>query len=239
MTVRARPRSPPAPARRPQRLARHRRGAAASARGAARATIGATPTRRRCCGGTRGWSTACCATLWRRSRACRADCALVAVGGYGRGELFPYSDVDLLILLPDALDDAARDAALEQLIGLLWDIGLEIGHSVRTVDECVDEAAKDITVQTTCSRRGCSPAAARCSRSFAARDRASARPARVLQGQAARAGAAPRRFHDTAYNLEPNLKESPGGLRDLQTILWIARAAGLGTRLARPGARAA
>ena len=76
-----------------------------------------------------------------------ANTALVAVGGYGRGELFPYSDVDLLVLLPSAPDDALRDK-LEQLVQMLWDLGLEIGHSIRTVDECLTESAADITVQT-------------------------------------------------------------------------------------------
>lgn len=76
-----------------------------------------------------------------------ASAALVAVGGYGRGEMFPYSDVDVLILLQEAPDDAVQ-AKLEELIQLFWDIGLEIGHSIRTIDECLSESAADITVQT-------------------------------------------------------------------------------------------
>ena len=73
--------------------------------------------------------------------------ALCAVGGYGRGELWPASDIDLLILLPDE-PDATRAEQLEQLVGLFWDIGLEIGHSVRTVEDCLKEATGDLTVQT-------------------------------------------------------------------------------------------
>jgi [protein-PII] uridylyltransferase len=83
---------------------------------------------------------------WRALRL-PAGLALAAVGGYGRGELFPYSDCDLLILLPGA-PDAHVTAQLEQLVQLFWDLGLEIGHSIRTVDECLSEAEADITVQT-------------------------------------------------------------------------------------------
>ena len=73
--------------------------------------------------------------------------ALVGVGGYGRGELYPYSDIDLLILLSGA-PDAPTTGKLEELVQLLWDLGLEIGHSIRTVDECLSESMADITVQT-------------------------------------------------------------------------------------------
>src|SRR4051812_10872197 len=73
--------------------------------------------------------------------------ALVAGGGYGRGGLVPYSDVDVLILLP-APPDAQEQAQLEEIVQLFWDLGLEIGHSIRTIDECLSESAADITVQT-------------------------------------------------------------------------------------------
>src|SRR5688500_8168345 len=85
--------------------------------------------------------------VWRSCGMPR-ELALLAVGGYGRGELYPYSDVDLLVLLPGAADPAL-ERRLEQLIGVLWDVGLEVGHSVRTVDECIALAEQDITVQTT------------------------------------------------------------------------------------------
>ena len=74
--------------------------------------------------------------------------ALVATGGYGRSELYPGSDVDLLVLLPGEPSQADREK-VEKLIGTLWDIGLEIGHSVRTVQGCVETAAEDITIRTT------------------------------------------------------------------------------------------
>src|SRR6201997_511139 len=76
-----------------------------------------------------------------------ASLALVAVGGYGRGELSPYSDIDILVLLPES-PASDLEARIERFIGLAWDLGLEIGSSVRTVDECVKEAKGDITVST-------------------------------------------------------------------------------------------
>ena len=84
--------------------------------------------------------------IWLQANI-HAEVAVIAVGGYGRGELFPYSDIDLLILLPDAHDDALNKQ-IEGLIGQLWDIGLNVGHSVRNREECLSEAAKDVTVQT-------------------------------------------------------------------------------------------
>ena len=155
------------------------------------------------------------------------DVALIAVGGYGRGLLHPYSDVDVLILLPDEVEDSAR-ASVEALVGMLWDIGLEIGHSVRTVDECMDEARRDVTVQTTLLEARLLAGNLKQYTRFAsaiigALDVTYFFEAKLLEQQQRHT-----RFNDTAYNLEPNIKESPGGLRDLQTILWISRAAGLG-----------
>ncbi len=164
--------------------------------------------------------------IWRAGNM-PASAALVAVGGYGRGLLFPYSDVDLLLLLesePD-LETASR---LEQMIGLFWDIGLDVGHSVRTVSECQEESAKDVTVQTNLLEARLlagSAAVFECLQHSLhdTLDRADFLRAKLLEQQQRHA-----RFHDTAYNLEPNLKESPGGLRDLQTVLWISQALKLG-----------
>ena len=150
--------------------------------------------------------------------------ALVAVGGYGRGELHPGSDIDIMVLLPDQLPAGAEEE-LSAFVTSLWDVGLEIGHSVRTVAQCHEEAAADLTVLTTLIE------------------------ARLLQGpealfDAMEAAIAPdriwpsteffrekrkeqlerhHRYGDTAYNLEPNVKGSPGGLRDIQVIGWIAK----------------
>jgi [protein-PII] uridylyltransferase len=155
------------------------------------------------------------------------DCALVAVGGYGRGELFPYSDVDVLILLPEAAS-AEQQEKLEKLVQILWDIGLEIGHSIRTVDECLSESAADITVQTSLleARLVCgNPALFETlqRRYLAAMDPEAFFQAKTLEMQQRHA-----KYEDTPYSLEPNCKESPGGLRDLQVIIWVAKAAGLG-----------
>jgi [protein-PII] uridylyltransferase len=84
--------------------------------------------------------------VWRQLQL-PAPLALLAVGGYGRGELYPHSDIDVLVLLPDPASTALA-AKIENLVGRLWDMGLEPAHSVRTVSECVEEAAKDVTVMT-------------------------------------------------------------------------------------------
>jgi [protein-PII] uridylyltransferase len=155
------------------------------------------------------------------------DTALIAVGGYGRGQLFPHSDVDVLILLARPLD-AAGTAFVERFIGMLWDVGLEIGHGVRTVAECEADMAGDITIETSLLEHRLVAGSRALFRSFrrgfdAALDVRHFYEAKALEQQQRHL-----KYHDTAYNLEPNLKESPGGLRDLQTVLWIARAARLG-----------
>jgi [protein-PII] uridylyltransferase len=164
--------------------------------------------------------------LWHEAGLPR-NLALVAVGGYGRGELYPRSDVDVLVLLPHALAPAAA-ARVEQFIGRLWDVGLELGHSVRTVDECRDEAAKDVTVQTSLlearliagSRTAFGQLYDRLHRGF---DAPAFFKAKRLEQEQRHA-----KFQDSPYSLEPNLKEAPGGLRDLQGVLWVSRASGLG-----------
>ena len=161
--------------------------------------------------------------------------ALIAVGGYGRGQLFPYSDVDILILLPELPDDLLR-AKLEALVGHFWDIGLEAGHSVRTLDECFEMAASDITVQTTLLESRLISGNRDLYRRFTRRLQQSIDPAAFLRAKLIEQHERHSRHQQT--NLEPNLKESAGGLRDLNTILWISRAAGLGRtwlELARRG----
>ena len=153
--------------------------------------------------------------------------ALVAVGGYGRAQLYPYSDVDVLILLPDD-SDVSLNRKLEQLIGTLWDTGLEVGHSIRTIQECMEEAAKDVTVQTNLLEARLLVGSQTLFRQMDQKihgelDQRAFFEAKFIEQQQRHT-----RFHDTAYNLEPNIKESPGGLRDLQNIIWISHGCGLG-----------
>ncbi len=157
-----------------------------------------------------------------------AGAALVAVGGYGRGAMFPYSDVDLLILVPDD-HDAVCDAAVERFVGCLWDCGLDIGLSTRTVQECIEHSARDITVQTTLleARRLCGSEALY--ERFDRRYQDTLDPHAFCEAKLLERQQRHDRYNDIAYSLEPNLKENPGGLRDLQIILWIARATGIGS----------
>jgi [protein-PII] uridylyltransferase len=152
--------------------------------------------------------------------------ALLAVGGYGRGELHPASDVDILVLVPSsAAVTEAQGGQLESLVSFLWDIGLEVGHSVRTAEQCAEESAADVGVMTTLLEARLLAG----SRDLVDRMRDALGPERVwparqfyeakLREQADRHAKA----HDTAYNLEPNVKTGPGGLRDLQTIGWVAK----------------
>ena len=164
--------------------------------------------------------------LWRMS-GMPSRAALVAVGGYGRAQLFPASDIDILVLLREEPSSELTER-LEAFVGLLWDAGLEVGHSVRTVESCIEAAASDVTVQTTLidARPICG------SRTLYSRlneevarhlDAGSFLKAKRLEQEHRHA-----KHQDTPFALEPNLKEAPGGLRDLQTVLWIAKAAGMG-----------
>src|SRR5690606_23781275 len=153
--------------------------------------------------------------------------ALAAVGGYGRGELYPYSDIDILILLEREPDSEDR-LKLEQLIAALWDLGLDLGHSVRLIADCKREADNDITIETALMElrwiAGNKPLVRELVQTMRRRQ--------DVQGffQAKRAEMTQRhaRHADTPYALEPNCKEAPGGLRDLLTLRWIAQAAGVG-----------
>ena len=156
-----------------------------------------------------------------------ANLALVAVGGYGRGELFPHSDVDVLILMPEAAGDEAS-GSVEQFVTACWDVGLEIGSSVRTLSECVAESERDVTVQTALLEARPIAGAKRLFTQFRkAQDKAMDAKA-FLRAKTLEMHQRHVKYEGTPYSLEPNCKESPGGLRDLQVVIWVARAAGLG-----------
>ena len=152
------------------------------------------------------------------------EAALIAVGGYGRQELQPASDVDIMVLIEPGADSHLADP-LEGLVTFLWDIGLEVGHSVRTVDDCVREATGDVTVMTNLleARWLCGNA------TLYPRMREATAPDRLWNSErffAAKTLEQRARWHKyggTAYNLEPNIKENPGGLRDIQMIGWVAK----------------
>ncbi len=165
---------------------------------------------------TRAW--------WLHAGPSANDLALVAVGGYGRGELLPCSDVDIMVLLPKT-EATPWAGGLERFLTFLWDIGLEVGHSVRTIDDCRREALADVGVATTllearlltgppqlleAMQRALAP-----DRLWSARD--------FFEAKVREQRDRHHRYHDTAYNLEPNVKQSPGGLRDIHTVAWVAK----------------
>jgi [protein-PII] uridylyltransferase len=177
--------------------------------------------------------------LWDRS-GMPSGAALLAVGGYGRAELFPHSDVDVLVLLPPAANLAlarrrtgsmaptAMKTAIESFITACWDVGLEIGSSVRTVDECIAEGQRDVTVQTALLESRYLCGSRRVFTTFRHANTQAMDPRAFLRAKTLEMRQRHTKFEDTPYSLEPNCKESPGGLRDLQIVIWVARAAGLG-----------
>lgn len=148
--------------------------------------------------------------------------SLCAVGGFGRRELFPHSDIDIIILL-DSNDTSPYEDALANLFMFLWDIGLKPGHSVRTINECVTAALDDQTIMTSLMEISLLAGNATLYEMLKLR----ITPDKVwpsdqffaakMEEQRLRYA----KFHDTAYNLEPNIKEGPGGLRDMQVIAWV------------------
>lgn len=153
-----------------------------------------------------------------------AGLTLAAVGGYGRGELLPHSDIDILLLHAGDALEKNRDG-LEQLTAFLWDIGLEVGQSVRTVQDCTEQAAGDITVITNLIEARLLVGDA----GLYTQMQAALTPAHIwpvdefFRAKKAEQQARYRKYDDSGYKLEPNVKESPGGLRDIHTIGWVAK----------------
>ena len=159
---------------------------------------------------------------WARCIPTDASLALFAVGGYGRGELFPHSDVDLLVLA-EADEQARQQDALARLFALLWDARLPVGHAVRSLAECT-AAAADVTVMTALleSRPLLAGAGEIASLNAAIAPRHVWPPREFFAAKREEQVRRHARFGDTSDNLEPNLKDGPGGLRDLQTLRWMA-----------------
>lgn len=153
-----------------------------------------------------------------------SDLALIAVGGYGRGELHPYSDIDFMLLVSEQPSEAVCEK-IGQFVTMLWDLNLEIGHSVRTIEQALEQKREDVTFATSLlesrlifgnhiefeklKNHLIDTPIWRSDEFFLAK----------VQEQSLRH----KKCHGTAYNLEPNIKENPGGLRDLQTIIWVAK----------------
>ncbi len=152
------------------------------------------------------------------------DISLVAVGGYGRGELLPHSDIDLLILTRK--DNASRyKSCISSFLTLLWDIGLEIGQSVRSIKQCKTEAINDITVATALmeSRTLIGPSELQTEMVALTTGKRVWPIKKFLRAKWDEQNARHQKYHDIDYALEPNIKTSPGGLRDIQTIAWVAK----------------
>lgn len=162
--------------------------------------------------------------LWAEICGELNDTCLIAVGGYGRGELHPHSDLDLMVLV-GRQSSANIELPLSQFFTFLWDLKLNVGHSVRNLAECLEQACNDVTIITNLmeSRHLSGPT------SLFEQLVLSLAPDRMWPGneyftaKLEEQRQRHHRYHDTVFNLEPNLKEGPGGLRDIQTLAWVAK----------------
>ena len=164
-----------------------------------------------------------CATWKRAGLDEEPDVAMIAVGGYGRGELHPKSDIDLLLLIRDGAEPAADK--MEAFITFLWDLKLDVGHAVRSVTQCAELAAEDVTVITNLIESRTLSGDPELLANLKLKidvsnmwDGHSFYRAKIAEQEERHA-----KYQNTAYNLEPNIKECPGGLRDMQVIDWVAK----------------
>ena len=152
----------------------------------------------------------------------RNSATLLACGGYGRQELFPYSDIDLLILIPKSLNKSLSQK-IEQFISLVWDLGLRVGHSVRNINQTKIEIKRDITVQTNLLESRYLNGDKVLYKNLKKIINETLIPAKFYQGKIREQDRRHQKYNQSAYQLEPNIKESPGGLRDLQMIQWVGK----------------
>ncbi len=162
--------------------------------------------------------------IWQQHISDDTPVSLIAVGGYGRGELHPYSDIDVLILLDESISNSPPDS-LSSFLTQLWDVGLEIGHSVRTIHECRQQAEEDITIATNLleARLLCGASNLFESLQQLTVTNKTWDTRRFFELKRQEQLERHQRYNDTANNLEPNIKESPGGLRDIQVVNWVAQ----------------
>ncbi|WP_274050476.1 [protein-PII] uridylyltransferase [Thalassomonas haliotis] len=162
--------------------------------------------------------------LWCQHQLDEYQISLIAVGGYGRNELHPHSDIDILLLTQEQ-----RDTALEERISAfitqLWDVKLDIGHSVRSVKECLKQAVKDVTVATNLMemRLICGNSALSQQLQPLLKEDVFWSSQQFFVAKRQEQQKRHQQYHGAAYTLEPNLKSNPGGLRDIQTIGWVAK----------------
>jgi [protein-PII] uridylyltransferase len=162
------------------------------------------------------------AGAWTRCVGAAPGASLLATGGYGRGELYPQSDVDLLVLA-EAGQQLVLEPAVSRFFALLWDAGLATGHAVRSVGQCVDAARGDIAILTSMMELrtlGGDPGGREALAGVLSPQELWP-PAQYFEAKREEERARHARYNDTADNLEPNLKEGPGGLRDLHTVTWM------------------
>ncbi|TYK65692.1 [protein-PII] uridylyltransferase [Colwellia echini] len=162
--------------------------------------------------------------LWSQHHLDEDQVSLVAVGGYGRGELHPHSDVDILILTQEQVSSALEEK-ISSFITQLWDVKLDVGHSVRSISECIKQSEKDVTVATTLMERrqiaGSKSLVQQLTATLNKNDFWTSE--KFFIAKCKEQGGRHQQYRGAAYTLEPNLKANPGGLRDIQTIAWVAK----------------
>ena len=164
------------------------------------------------------------AKLWCQHQLDEYQISLIAVGGYGRNELHPHSDVDILLLTREQRDQALEER-ISAFVTQLWDVKLDIGHSVRSVKECLKQAVKDVTVATNLMemRLICGNEALAQQLHPLLKEEVFWSSQKFFVAKRDEQNKRHQQYHGAAYTLEPNLKANPGGLRDIQTIGWVAK----------------